>query len=50
MGDSGQGHAPAALYPLGKDTWYFVIEGWVGLRAGVDTEARGKSYASARDR
>jgi hypothetical protein len=32
MGVSGQRHAPAALYP----------RGWVGPRAGLDTEARGK--------
>jgi hypothetical protein len=37
-----QRHAPATLYP-GKSTprtnW---IEGWVGLRAGLDSEATGK--------
>jgi hypothetical protein len=26
------------------------IEGWVSLRAGVDPEARAKSFASAGDR
>jgi hypothetical protein len=35
MGVSGQRHAPVALYPRGKG-------GWVGPRAGVDTETRRK--------
>jgi len=43
MGVSGQRHAPSALYPRGKDPpgthW---AGGWVGSRAGLDTEARGK--------
>jgi hypothetical protein len=42
-GVSGQRHAPAALNPRWKDPpgthW---IGGWVGLRAGLDTEAREK--------
>jgi hypothetical protein len=43
MGVSGQHHAPAALYPRGKDPpppgthW---IGGWVGPRAGLDAGAR----------
>jgi hypothetical protein len=33
MGVSGQHHAPAALYPRGKDPRYpHWIGGWVGLR------------------
>jgi hypothetical protein len=43
MGVSGQCNAQAALYPRGG--------GWVGLRAGLDTETRVKShFASAVDR
>jgi hypothetical protein len=46
MGVSGQHHAPAALYPRGKDPRYPLYRrgtgGWVGPRAGLDTEARGK--------
>jgi hypothetical protein len=42
-GVSGQRHAPAALYLRGKDPqgthW---TGGWVGPRAGLDAEARGK--------
>jgi hypothetical protein len=37
---SGQRHAPAALYPRGKDPRYPL--GWVDPRAGLDTEARGR--------
>jgi hypothetical protein len=40
MGVSGQRHALATLYPRGKD-W---TGGWVGLRASLDTEARGKFF------
>jgi hypothetical protein len=42
MGVSGQRHAPAALYPRGKDLRYPLYRGWVGPRAGPDTAARGK--------
>jgi hypothetical protein len=42
MGVSGQRHAPAALYPRGKDPRFHCTGGWVGPRAGLDTEARGK--------
>jgi hypothetical protein len=41
MGVSGQHHARAALYPRAKDPRY-CTGGWVGLRAGLDTEATGK--------
>jgi len=50
MGVSGQRHAPAALYPRERTPGTHWIGGWVGLRAGLDTEARGKSFASAGDR
>jgi hypothetical protein len=43
MGVSGQRHASAALYPRGKDPpGTHCTGGWVGPRAGLDTEARGK--------
>jgi hypothetical protein len=42
MGVSGQCHAPAALYPRGKDPGTHCTWGWVGPRAGLDTEDRGK--------
>jgi hypothetical protein len=41
-GVSGQLHAPAALYPRGKDPGTHCTGGWVGPRAGLDTEDRGK--------
>jgi hypothetical protein len=41
MGVSGQHHAPAALYPQGKDPW-------VGPRAGLDTEDIGKIICPRR--
>jgi hypothetical protein len=39
MGVSGQRHAPAALYPREKGLRYALDRGWVGPRAGLDTEA-----------
>jgi len=49
MGVSGQQHTPAKLYLLGKappvPTGY---EDWMGLRAGLDTEARGKILCLCR--
>jgi hypothetical protein len=51
MGVSSQRHAPAALYPLLKDPGTHCAGGWVGPRAGLDTEDRGKMlFASAGDR
>jgi hypothetical protein len=51
MGVSGQRHAPAALYPRGKDPpgthW---IGGWVGPRAGLDAGLEEKSSAPVGDR
>jgi hypothetical protein len=43
MGVSGQPHAQAALYPRGKNPHTHWIGGWVGPRAGLDTDARGNS-------
>jgi hypothetical protein len=43
MGVSGKRHALATLYPQGKDPRVLhCTGGWVGPRAGLDTEARGK--------
>jgi hypothetical protein len=42
MGISGQSHAQAALYPQRKDPGTRWLGGWVGPRAGLDAEARGK--------
>jgi hypothetical protein len=38
---SGQRHAPAVLYSRRKDPGTQWIGDWVGLIAGLDTEARG---------
>jgi hypothetical protein len=42
-GLSGQRHASVALYPRGKDPRYPLDRRLVGLRASLDTEARGQS-------
>jgi hypothetical protein len=42
MGVSGHPHAPAALYPRGKDPDTHWIGDWVHLRGSLDTETRGK--------
>jgi hypothetical protein len=39
---SGQRHAQAVLYPREKTPGTHCTGGWVGLRAGLDTEDRGK--------
>jgi hypothetical protein len=39
MGVSAQRHAPAALYPRGKDPRTHWIGGWLGPRAGLDAGA-----------
>jgi hypothetical protein len=41
-GVSGERHAPAALYPYERTPGTHWIGGWVSLRAGLDTDARGK--------
>jgi hypothetical protein len=46
---SGQRHALAALYPRGRTPDTHWIGGWVGLKAGLDTEVKEKSFASAED-
>jgi hypothetical protein len=49
-GVSGQRHVPATLYPREwtHDTHW--IGGWVGLRAGLDTEATEKYFTSTGHR
>jgi hypothetical protein len=39
---TGQVHASAVLYPREKTPGTHWIGGWVGIRAGLNTEARGK--------
>jgi hypothetical protein len=41
-GVSGQRHTPAAIYPREMTPETHCTGGWVGPRAGLDTEARGK--------
>jgi hypothetical protein len=48
MGMSGQGHAPAALYPGERTLVTHCTGGWVGLRAGLDIEVRGKTLCACR--
>jgi hypothetical protein len=42
MGVSGQRHAPAVLYPVERTPGTHCTGDWVGPRASLDTEARGK--------
>jgi hypothetical protein len=42
MGVSDQRHAPAALCPGERNPGTHCTGGWVGPRAGLDTEASGK--------
>jgi hypothetical protein len=49
MGVSGLRHAPAALLPPGEWTpGTLCTGGWVGPRAGLDTEAGGKILCPRR--
>jgi hypothetical protein len=43
MGVSGQRLAPAALYTWEMTPGTHWIGGWVGLKAGLDAEVRGKN-------
>jgi hypothetical protein len=49
MGVSGQHHAPATLYPREGTPGTHYTGGWVGPRAGLDTEARGKILYPRRE-
>jgi hypothetical protein len=49
-GVSGQRHAPAALCPGERTPSTHCTGGWVGLRAGLETEIRGKILCPAGDR
>jgi hypothetical protein len=42
MGVSGQRHAPAAFSPRERNAGTHCTGGWVGPKAGLDTEDRGK--------
>jgi hypothetical protein len=46
MGVSGQRQAPAALCPGERTPVTHCTGGWVGFRAGLDTETRGKILSS----
>jgi hypothetical protein len=48
MGVSGQRHAPAALYPRERTSGTHCTGDWVGPRAGLDAEARGKILCLCR--
>jgi hypothetical protein len=48
MGVSGQHHAPAVLYPGEGTPGTHCTGGWVGPRAGLDAEARGKILCLCR--
>jgi hypothetical protein len=45
---SGQLHAPVAVYPRERTPCAHWVGGWVGPRAGLDTEARGKILCLCR--
>jgi hypothetical protein len=44
MGVSGQRHAPPQFIPGERTPGTHCTVGWVGLRAGLHTEARGKYH------
>jgi hypothetical protein len=48
-GMSGQRHTTAPLYRWDTAPVTHWIGGWVGFRAGLDTEARGKYFSSTGD-
>jgi hypothetical protein len=48
MGVNGQHHAPAAFYPWEKFPGTHWTGGWVGPKAGLDAEARGKILCLCR--
>jgi hypothetical protein len=48
MGVSGQCHASAALCPGERTPGTHYTGGWIGLRAGLDTDVRGKILCPCR--
>jgi hypothetical protein len=46
---SGRRHAPAAFFPWGLTSGTHCVGGWVGLRAGLNTEARRKIFFLSRE-
>jgi hypothetical protein len=48
MGVNGQSHVPAALCPGERTPGTHFTGGWVGHRAGLDTEVRGKILCPCR--
>jgi hypothetical protein len=50
--DGGEWSAsrPGSVFPRERAVGTHCTGGWVGLRAGLDTEDRGKSFASSGDR
>jgi len=46
---SGQRHVPVALYPRRKDPGTHWTGGWVGPRAGLNTELEENPFATAGD-
>jgi hypothetical protein len=48
-GVSGQRHAPAAIYPRGKEPRYRLHRRLGGPTAGLDTEVRGKVSCLCRE-
>jgi hypothetical protein len=48
MGVGGQRHVPAALHPWERTSGTHYTLGWVGPRAGLDTEVRGKIFCPCR--
>jgi hypothetical protein len=49
-GVNGQSHAPAVLFLRENIPGTHWIGGWVGLRTGLDTEARGEFFNPDGDR
>jgi hypothetical protein len=48
MGVNGQGHARPSFSPGERTPGTHCTRGWVGLRAGLDAEARGKILCPRR--
>jgi hypothetical protein len=48
MGVSGQRNTPATFYPMEGNPGKHCVGGWVGPRAGLDAEARSKTFCPCR--